>query len=258
MGKITVLLLLAVLIALPAYAGGVTDSVKALGHMKYSLTVEDNYIFTKEAKKKNSIEHKMEDVNQIYGKASLGLGEYFNLYGKLGASDSGDIKRDSVVSGKALKIDTDYGFFWGLGLAGVKEISDGWKVGLDAQYDSWQTDVRKITHGGNSTSNASGQIQNREFQVTPFVTKSFSMGEAGWNISPYVGMPINWYWTDTNSNLKYRQDGIDREESFTQRGKDYVGLLVGADIEFTKNIALAVEGRFFEETALTGGLTYRF
>lgn len=258
MKKGIIFLVLMLLVVSPLFAAGITDAVKPLGHLKFSATVEDNYIFKKDIEKKDSLKFEPEKINQVYAKLGLGLTPYFNLYTKLGMSNGGEIKRDNVSTSKEIKIETDYGFLWGVGVSGIKEVSGGWKVGLDTQFNSWKEDVDKVKVDGTTATTVSGEIENYEFQITPLLTRKFDISACNWSLNPYLGVPINLYRTQTDRNIKFTYSSVQQIESWTLRGDNYVGILVGSDLEINKNCALQVEGRFIDETAITVGGTYRF
>jgi len=258
MKKIAIIFVAMLLIASPLFAAAVTDSTKPLGHMKFSASVEDNYIFNRDIKKgENRNKFEVEDTNQIYGKLAMGLTPYFNVYAKLGASDGGTIK-DEDTSGNNLKIDTDYGFLWGVGVSGAKEIAEGWKLGLDTQFSMYKVGADKIKYNSSdNATNVSGDIVNFEFQATPFVSKKFFLSEK-YVIDPYLGVKFSHFTTETDDNIAYRASGVNRTTSWTYRGEDYVGIVVGSDLEIDNKWALNFEGRFIDETAFTVGGAYKF
>lgn len=265
MKRIVIMIVAITFIAAPLFAAAITDSVKPLGHLKYSLTAEDNYIFKRDIKtSENNTSFKTEDINQVYAKLALGVTPYFNLYGKLGASDGGTIKDTNTASnGVEAKIETNYGFLWGVGLSGAKEISNGWKLGADAQFDWWRPDVDSVTSVARSTS-SSGKIEDFEFQITPFITKQFELpyGKVGsqykWVADPYLGLKYSYFKTQTDKNIQYMAAGTNSTTSWTLRGKDSLGIVVGSDLVFADKWALELEGRFIDETAITAGVAYRF
>lgn len=259
--KRTVIILVTLLfVASPLFAAAVTDSVKPLGHLKWSASVEDNYLFKRTIKKpENRDTFKYEKMNQIYGKAAVGLTPYFNVYAKLGASDSGKIKDDNLSTGNNLEIETKYGFLWALGVSGAREFGEGFKVGADVQFNWWQSDIDSIKDGssGSKATGVSGKIRNYEIQGTPFISKKLEFPESGLTATPYFGVKFSYFKTETDSDIKYNSGG-DKTDSWSLRGQHYVGLVVGSDLTFAEKWALQVEGRFLDETAIAGGLTYRF
>lgn len=263
MRQIAVIFLAVCMTALPVYASGVTDSIKPLGHMKWGVTVEDNFIFDKDIELgSNDSKFDLENINQIYAKLSLGVTQYFNLYVKLGASEGGEISRKYSDTGDTVDVDTDFGFLWGVGTTAVTEIGgaygERWKAGLDLQFNTWNSDADSVTRNGGSTTNVSGEIENYEVQITPFITREFAVEQMGWYVNPYLGVVINLFWTQTDGQIKYTQSGTTYDTSWSLKGDDNIGILLGTDIEITQNFALNVEGRFIEETAITAGATYRF
>ncbi len=257
MKKIAIISIVLALVASPLFAAGITDSTKPLGHLKASVAVEDNFVFNKDIKTvTDRTKFDLERINQVYAKAAVGLTPYFNVYGKLGGADGGRIdtlNRDNLLP---VRVETDYGFMWGIGVSGAKEIMDGWKLGLDAQFNSTKTDADKVTFNGAATTGVKGDIKNHEVQVTPFITKKFPFDQ--WSISPYVGCVVNYFWTQTDRTLKYSQGGTEYSEGWTLKSEDNVGIVVGTDLEFAERWAMLLEGRFIDETAMTFGASYKF
>jgi len=258
MKKIAICFVAMLFIASPLFAASITDSTKPLGHMKFSASVEDNYIFGRDIKKgENRTKFEVEDTNQIYGKLAMGLTPYFNVYTKLGVSDGGTIK-DEDTSDNKLKIETDYGFLWGVGASGAKEISDGWKLGIDAQFSMYKIGADRIKYGGSEdASSVSGDIVNLEYQATPFVTKKFFLSEK-YVMDPYLGVKFSHFTTETDDHIGYRAAGVNRTVSWSYKGENYVGIVVGSDLEIDNRWALNLEGRFIDETAITVGGAYKF
>jgi hypothetical protein len=258
MMRIAIIFTVIVLMAAPLFAAGITTATKPLDHMKVSVAVEDNYIFSRDIEKpENRTKFEVENINQVYANLGLGLTPCLNLYAKLGISDAGEIK-DETTSDANQKIETDYGFLWGVGASYTKEISNGWKVGLDAQFDWWKADADTVTYNDVKGTNVSGEILNFEYQATPFITKKFDIPQYNWAINPYLGLKFSYFKTQTDKQIKYNASGADRDTSWSLKGDDNIGIVVGSDLEINENVALQVEGRFIDETAITAGGIYKF
>jgi len=258
MKRIGIIVVAILIIASPVFAASITNAVKPLGHMKFSIAAEDNYIFSRDIKKpENRTKFEIEDMNQVYANLGLGITPCLNIYTKLGISDSGEIQ-DETTSAAIQKITTDYGFLWGVGASYAKEISAGWKIGVDAQFNWWKAGVDTVTYNDLSATSVSGDIINFEYQATPFVTKRIEIPQYNWVMNPYLGVKFSYFKTKTDDQIKYNAAGGDRSTSWTLRGDDYVGIVVGSDLEINDKIALQVEGRFIDETAITAGGTYKF
>jgi hypothetical protein len=97
-------------------------------------------------------------------------------------------------------------------------------------------------------------IEVREWQAALYVTKNFD------GITPYGGVKYSdarikhdIYGRERDGDIYSFHQGIDVE------AKDNVGLFVGADFEVIPGrLNVSVEGRFFDETAATIGVEYRF
>lgn len=260
MKRIAIVLVALALIASPLFAAGITDSTKPLGHMKWSMALEDNYVFNRDIEKLASRDKfEFEKINQIYGKATLGFTPYFNIYAKLGGSDSGEIKTNNLATGNSYDLESKYGFLWGLGVSGAKEFWEGWKLGLDAQFNYWKADADKIKSSyGDKATRVSGDIKNFEFQGTPFITKKFDFPESGLVFNPYLGVKFSYFKTESD-NIKYTLSaGDNRTDSWSLKGDNNVGIVVGSNLEFAEKWAMQLEGRFIDEAAMTVGASYRF
>jgi hypothetical protein len=261
MGKTIVLAVLIAFTATPLFAAAITDSVKPVGHLKWSVSAEDNYIFKRDIKTTSSVtKFDLKKINQIYAKASLGITSYFNIYGKLGASDSGDITSIDTATVDT-KIKTDYGLMYGVGLSGIREITDGWKIGVDGQFNWWEAKADKVTYGGRATTSVGGKIENFEIQGTPFITRRFELSSAEWAASPYLGVKFSYFKNQpkNKSAITFKDGATSHTFSWSSlKGDKYVGIVVGSDLEIRKNFALNIEGRFIDENALAVGGTYRF
>ncbi|MEI8175340.1 MAG: hypothetical protein WCG78_00545 [Candidatus Omnitrophota bacterium] len=256
MRKTALVGLLMVFVASSAFAAAITDATQAAGKFKPTITVEDNYIFNRDIKKgEGTTKFDTEKTNQVYAKLGMGIIDGLNIYTKLGASNAGEIKHENT-SNANLKIKTDYGFLWGFGSSYTKEIRDGWKIGMDAQFNWWSADVDKITFGGANATNVAGTVRNYEIQGTPYVTKKFEITPV-YAVNPYVGAKISYFKTETSKQITYTS-GVNRTDSWVYRGKNYIGLVVGSDLTINKCAALQIEGRFFDETAITVGGAYKF
>lgn len=261
MKKIAIIFVAILVTASPLFAASVTDATKPLGHMKWLISAEDNYIYNRKMEQPESHStFKFEKANQIYGKAALGLTPYFNVYTKLGVSNCGTIKDNNTAIGNDLEIETKYGFLWGLGLSGAKDFfGNGIKLGVDVQFNSWQSDVDKVKSvNGESVSGSKGTIKNYEVQGTPFISKKFDFPDSNLAFTPYLGVKFSYFRTATDDDVAYTLGGVDKKDTWTIKGKDNVGIVVGTDLEFAERWALQVEGRFIDETAITAGASYKF
>jgi hypothetical protein len=241
------------------YAASIGNSIQPIGKRKLIFSLEDNIILDKPIKESGTLtSFDFDTVNQTYGKVVFGLAKNINIYVKLGASNIGKIKT-TETDASTKEIESNYGFLWGGGLNGSLDIHEGLRVGLDLQYAGWQVTPDKIVESGENATNLSGTIRNQEYQATLFITKEFSMSNDNIKFSPYLGGRYSYFDTETTKTIKYNTTSASYQLDWDLKNKYRVGMLLGADLFFPKYLLqLNVEGRFFDETGISAGLTYKY
>lgn len=240
------------------FGASVLDSVEPLGHMKYAVSMEDNFIFDRDLDKTGSMtEAETDDTNQIYGKLMLGLTDYFNVYTKLGAVTGSHYK---IVEPTISEYSTEPGLLWGFGGTGAYEFLKTWKVAGDIQFNSWSVDVDEARFAGESGSNFSNPaVNNYEFQLTGLLLKDVEIPSYKITVTPYVGVSYLYFKTETDGTITYRTASTASvSDSWSLEGDDVISIVTGANVKVKDNIKLGVEGRFIGETAITCNLTYAF
>jgi len=241
------------------YAAALTDSTKPLGELKFATSVEGNYIFDKNIRKSTTdTKFVIEDISQLYTKLTLGLSPYFNIYTKLGISDGGTIRKETITPAQ-YDIETEHNLLAGIGITGLDEIFPNWMIGIDTQFNWWKVDVDAVSFMGGTATETSGEIENFEVQGIVFITTNIEFIHYDWLINPYFGLKVSYFSTDTDGQIHFKDSaGNLLDTSWALKGDDNFGIIIGTDWEVTPDFTMQIEGRFVDETALSGGVTYRF
>ncbi|MEW6170800.1 MAG: hypothetical protein AB1472_04520, partial [Candidatus Omnitrophota bacterium] len=173
-----------------------------------------------------------------------------------------------------LDYDIDNAFVWGIGFKATYDLAKNWLIGIDAQYlrhkhDYDAASLEMVTIIGGPGNNAiyeswSGTLTAYEWQIAPYLAKKIG------NFIPYLGLKYSdlrikdqsqvgykYYITMITSNSPFIDVG---SSNYTKKYKavDHVGPFVGLDYNITKNLKLNIEGRFVDETAISGNISYKF
>lgn len=231
--------------------------IEPVGNLKWSLSAEDNYTINRDLEITGTLtKAETKNINQAYAKFTIGLGEYFNLYGKIGASTGS--KYSFTDAGTNIDYETDTSLFWGVGGTGTYKFAQTWKLIGDIQYNAWDENVDKATYGGTAGSGITNPgIENQEFQATALVAKDFTLG-TGTVLTPYVGMAYVYYKTETEGTITYTVPTGTVTNNWSLEGNDSVSAIVGLKAKLNNNWNGYIEGRFIAENAVSGGLSYNF
>jgi len=182
-------------------------------------------------------------------KASVNLIEKIDVYGLLGTAK---LKlKDWTASN--YDMESDYALAWGGGvkvlLYETEEYGDGiLRIGVDGNYRQYEPGIEKVEQSGTEISNVSEkEFEYREWGVG--LGLSYTLDQ----LTPYVG--VKYSDCETRMRLKFGNTDITKK---TANSKEVVGVFVGADYLFAENIALNLEGRLIDETALNVGLKINF
>jgi hypothetical protein len=233
--------------------------IRPLGHMKASIGLEEDFVFSRPLKAKVDITGaKIKNSNSNSLLLALGITDYVNVYTRLGGTN---LSENLKWSGGAQEtIDYQYGFLWGVGANASYTFKNNFGVGLDVQFDMTSSKPKKIS-GTNSPAFAEGgkpTVKTYETQIAPYLTYDIKVKD---NLSfmPYLGGYYSFYniykgvaFVDSTGPGQYTTE----DEKI--RNKNKLGVLAGCEILFAKQLSLKIEGRFLAETAISTSLNYRF
>lgn len=259
-------------ICAPAFAGGSGNCVEPLKttteHLGVGGAFEYNYVH----ERMNDLDNKwgpksmkVEHVNQVYGKVTMGLFDNYNIYAKIGGCDY-DLKFVDRAQDADMTIDLKNGLYTGAGINALfpLEASTGMKnlsIGYDIQGNFFLNDVDGITRSGQAATAIDGSFYGIDGEESIYLTYKFDVDSMKTSIVPYFGGYHSWMVVGTATPLTYETGltGYVDKEHF-QGAFDLLsfGLLLGVDIDIAKYVNLNVEGRFIGETAITTGATIKF
>jgi hypothetical protein len=187
------------------------------------------------------------------GKIGVLIMNRFMPYAILGAAEAK--KQTFDVNGVKVRWDTKYDFVWGVGGTAmlyetkIEGMGNGTlRIGVDGRYRQSHLKVDKIALDDvvqESSDVTQSRYKLEQWQVGLAV--SYQMDQ----FIPYVGVK----YSDASGDAKAT---ISTEYKHDFANKDNVGMFVGGDFLVSDSFTANVEGRFFDETALSLGATLRF
>lgn len=223
-------------------------------------------------------------VNALYRetvKVSYGILKNLDIYVKAGIAKIDDLEYEgsgginAILGGPPLvasatnggHLRSNLGLALGAGLKGKIDLPfTGWFIGTDLQYARsrartklplWQTFVIAGVPVGQEIGNR-GFVTLEEWQVAPYIAKKLG------NFTPYIGGKYSY------SRMKLEFDGRMGPNPFgpgtipmsqqgsNERTGNIFGAFCGLDWNIGKHVTLNLEGRFIDETAVSGTATYKF
>jgi len=247
----------------PAFGAAVGGTNPVVDGSLVALAFECDHIYDRDLKASNASNASISEQNTIYGKLTFKTNEYFNLYVKAGAATF-RTKAD-LDNGSVLREEYDPGIYAGIGAKVLYEFVPRVTLAIDNQFNWWRSDVGDIVYDEVSAADESGHRTCWEYQLSGVLSykidykKLFSPIQGEWPVfTPYVG-------------IKYAHLKIDSIPSATSGGTqipmpdDYsnkysAGLIFGLDttLQSLGGFSFNIEGRIFDETALSGYVQYNF
>jgi hypothetical protein len=200
--------------------------------------------------KKSHISHHVNSFEYIMNSGSLTLGfsDRVEIYGLLGAMKTK--MSQTPVSHEHVHYDTGYHFSGEMGIRAIVAYWGDTKLSVDAKYFMTNPHIDRIDLNGDRISSSGAKIHETEWQVGAGVSHRVS-----WFI-PYAGFKY--------SNLRMKFCHLSSLESIIPRKKFVVknncpvGFFFGFGFSADRGIAINVEARVLDETAVTAALDIRF
>ena len=259
MKRIGLFLAIVLLIPLNSYASSV-GGAETQGKGKFAIGIEDDYIAKRKmefqkatfglAADESITDVEISNLNRTMVKASYGIIDNIDVYAEIGAA-SLRFKDADVVAGTP---DDDYygkykghsALAYGFGIKADYFLGENkdWIVGIDA---SMIIHTNRYSATGSSVSGGTetwkGKMPVKEWQVAPYIAKKIG------KFTPYTGVK----YSDLRSRITDMQG-----DKIHYKAKNNIGTFVGTEYSINKNLALNVEGRFVDETAVSVGASYKF
>lgn len=273
MRRIVVLALIFIFLASSsAFAGGAGNCVKPIRTTTKFLGVGAAFEYNYMNKRMNELDNvdgirkaKVKQVNQLYGKGTIGIGDYINLYGKAGGANY-DLEFKQKTTDWLMSIKLQDGIYTGGGFNVLVPVWEwdclSFGIGLDVQGNGSLNDVKTITVDGLDATSVGGKMYELDGQNSLYLTCEYDIEQFKTRIIPYVGGYHSWMVVGTAEKLTYyvEREDIKYIKKHYPAAYDVLsfGVLVGVDVDIADYVNLNVEGRFVGETALTTGATIKF
>lgn len=190
------------------------------------LGYQINYIFDRDMRGSNKDTKSM----QNYLNVTFALTDWFCMDGKLGI---GDLSYKSAERGY---INFNTNFAGGYGFR-VKcfELKNGLKCVSGFHHISIHPDTRRVDE-------TKYRMIYNDWEISSIISKEFS------RFNPYLGMKGGYFYLTRKINKDARK----------VHSNNYVGMVVGTDIRLNETKRVNIEGRFFDENAVSAGFMARF
>ncbi len=161
------------------------------------------------------------------------------------------------IGRRHVSLEYDVGAVWGGGLAGNRSLGEGWFLGYDAQWVHSDHDLDSVTHAGNRGSSIGGEISTDQWHTAVYAGKEFLIwGE--YKLTPYLGGRYSGFDLGIDQDLAYTVPEGGVVIAGQADAKDRLGLFLGLRWTEPSRWAFSVEGRFFDELAVTARASYTF
>lgn len=229
-------------VRVPLFVGKTEGILSQYADGKLLLGVGADFEHVNKIKYKNSTDG---NYNNASGVLSLSYDKKYSIYSSLGSILDPEFSIDS----DSFKVKLDSAMMWGVGVNGILYEIEEFQIFADGNYRATtDIDIKKIVISGTeydiSALNATGKLQ--EWQLAVGVAKEIN------KITPYLG--IKYFDSKLSGDANFSGTSY----NFDVKNKSKVGVFLGAGINPLEGLELNIEGRFIDETAVMGNVTYMF
>lgn len=251
------------------------------GRNKFSVGIDSDYVFEKEFEDRRVswvsfpiAEFYGQETTKIKGgmyremvKINYGILDNLDIYVKAGTAQIIGMRTNVGLPGTIFAVNgsvergmdytSELGMSYAAGLKGKVnlpgKLSD-WFLGCDLQYLRqrnrtrvwvWQNLYALGTLVMSGQNGARGHITWEEWQAAPYLAYKWKM------FTPYAGAKYSY------TRLKIQTDDW-FDMGMNEKSGNEVGAFAGLDWDIGKHITLNLEGRFVDETAVSGAVSYKF
>ncbi|MFH1867781.1 MAG: hypothetical protein ABH843_02305 [Candidatus Omnitrophota bacterium] len=237
------------------YAATIGDPIEPIGKGVIAMAAEQNLIFSREVEYGQFRQIDIKDAYQWYAKGIYGLGEYFNIYAKLGISD---LEHKIKEGGNDFDIEYDLGPLWGVGILAATPRWHGLNVGLDSQYAGWYVEVESLKYNQERSADEIGSVLVTEIQETLFVSYSVEAGKNS-KLIPYLGISYLYLNNETKDTIEYDTPQKNGTIDFDIDNTQDFHFILGADFVCGENVSLTLEGTvIYDNRGVMMGYSYKF
>lgn len=229
----------------------------------WALVVEYDYIYDRELESSDIKDGELKQSNTAYAKLIFKPSNFLNFYGKAGISMC-ETEMD-MNTGKTIKQEYDLGFYTGGGVKLICELGPRFKVCIDNQFNWWECDIDDVVYGGITATTKTGDIEPWEYQVSGILSYKIDWQEVIHPVHgeypaliPYVG--AKYAYLEMDSDVTASGPGFSISAPDKCKNDTNLGIICGLDIDFITlgGFGLNIEGRFLDETAISGYICYNF
>lgn len=227
--------------------------------------------FERELKAPTNETDDIESMDQGHLKISYTNFEQVQPYLKLGVSQLEEKIGNVNIAGlgrRDVKFEYAPDFSYGVGVDGAIGLPIGlpidFFIGYDLQYLRSKHELDKVLHKGETASSKTGETLLEEWHGAIFLAKKFALGQINetlFNLIPYIGARYSDLELEIKKDIEYTVS----EGNIVATGKSQADKNFGAFAGVLLNIRdnwrlwrLHLEGRFFDETAATFSVSYKF
>jgi hypothetical protein len=193
-------------------------------------------------------ESQQANYDSASGLISLTYDKKYSVYGTFG-----DMLGFEFSDTDGDKANFDDSFMWGAGANGVILEHEGYQLFADGSYTATvDMDVNKLT------------VDSMVFTKADFIPGASATGKLEeWQVA--LGVAKDFEWIKPYAGAIYLDSKVSAEASSgsnsisaSVKNKDKVGVFVGVQINPIKGLGINIQGRFIDETAVMGSVTYQF
>lgn len=248
--------------ALPAWAASV-GVPSATTENRFEASVEYSQTFNLDLEAGSGTTDEISSGSQTHARLGYALFDWLQPYAKLGVAEFDEDLGNVDIAGlgrRNINLEYDGAFSWGGGLSGIYRFDNGWFVGYAGEYLVSSNELDRAVESGETATRVAGEADVTEWHGAGFAGYTFPLGDQedrSNGLSVYIG--------GRYSEFEAESDGLEYDVSTgtTQilgetDSDDNFGVFAGTTLRMGKHWRLAVEGRFVDETAVTGQATLTF
>ncbi len=227
---------------------------------RLEFTAQVTHVFDRDLSAPPDEKAKINSSDQAHGRLGWTLFPWLQLYGKGGiARFEEDLTGFNIggVGRRNIHFEYEFGPSWGGGACGLHSFGEGWFVGYDLQWIHAENDLDRVVQDSQQGTLIGGQISVDEWHGAGYLGQEVEMGDS--KMALYVGGRYSFFERNIDRDLNYTtaNDGTILLTG-KSRSEDRAGLFLGARWTHPSRWSVGVEGRFFDESAVSAQASYTF
>lgn len=219
--------------------------------------------FNRQLEPGNSESDDIKSMDQAHARVSYIKYEQFQPYVKLGITQLEEEIDNIDIAGlgrRNVELDYDLAFSYGAGLSGMFRIANEYLMGYDLQYLRSSHELDAVRHNAQSGFGLKGETLLQEWHGAVWFGRKFDLAvinETTVTLIPYVGGRLSDLKLEVKKELGYTvSEGI-VGLSGANKADNKAGIFIGSVFKWGDSW-LRLEGRFFDENAVTAAVGYKF